>query len=436
MRILAIDGGYFSLDWYLRCLDDGHEVKVYCPDNPKTALIGKGLVERVSDWRDWIRWCDFCFLPDNVKWMAQLEPWKRAGVPIIGHTTDLADWEIDRGVGMAMFKKHGVDIPPYKTFKNYPDAIAYVKKENRPFASKPIGDCPDKNMSYVAKTPADLVFMLEKWHKAGKRMEFILQELVTGVEMAVGGWIGPGGFSEGWCENWEFKKMMPGDLGMQTGEMGTVLRVVKQSKLADKVLKPFEETLVKMGACGYVDINCIIDDAGNPWPLEFTMRFGWPLYNIQQALIDGDHAEWLAALADGQDLKPWKMDLTAAGVLMAIPDFPFSHISRKEVCGVPVYGLTPKLMENVHPCEMMLGTAPQDQDGKIVTSPCLVTAGDYVLVASGTGGSVRQATTMAYRILKTLKVPNSPMYRTDIGARLKKQLPMIQSRGYATGLEY
>lgn len=436
MKILCIDHGAFALDFLMRCLHDGHQVKWYVPDNAKTQLIGKGLVERVADWRPWARWADMIFMPDNTKYLSQLEPYRREGTPIIGPTIASAALELDRAEAMKVFTDHDIPVPPYKEFSNYEDAIAHVVKTGKPYASKPLGDEPDKNMSYVAKTPADMIYMLQRWKKNGKRMRFILQDLVTGVEAAVGAWIGPHGFNQGWCENFEFKRMMAGECGPQTGEMGTVLRVVRNSKLAAKVLAPIEDYLVSLGHVGYVDVNCIISDDGTPWPLEFTMRPGWPTFNIQQALIDGDHAEWLAALADGHDLRPFKMDTVAAGVLMAIPDFPYSHITRKEVCGIPVYGLTDKLMENVHPCEMMMGTAPQDQDGKVVTGPCLVTAGDYVLVASGTGGTVRQATTMAYRTLKTLKVPNSPMYRTDIGARLKKQLPMIQQSGYATGLEY
>jgi hypothetical protein len=91
--------------------------------------------------------------------------------------------------------------------------------------------------------------------------------------MAVSGWFGPAGWTVGWEENWEFKKLlMNGDLGVTTGEQGTVLRFVKKSKLADEVLLPLTPQLKKMGYCGNVDVNCIIDDHGCPWSLEFTMR--------------------------------------------------------------------------------------------------------------------------------------------------------------------
>jgi phosphoribosylamine--glycine ligase len=173
---------------------------------------------------------------------------------------------------METFEAHGIPVPDYREFSNFDQAIAYVKKEDRPFVSKPSGDA-DKALSYVAKSPADLVYMLERWKKSSKlKPPFILQEKIDGIEMAVGGWLGPHGFNKGWLENFEFKKLCNGDLGCATGEQGTVLRYVAKSKLAKQVLAPFADTLVDAGYTGYVDVNCIIDESGQPWPLEFTMR--------------------------------------------------------------------------------------------------------------------------------------------------------------------
>jgi hypothetical protein len=35
-------------------------------------------------------------------------------------------------------------------------------------------------------------------------------------------------------------------------------------------------------------------------------------------------------------------------------------------------------------------------------------------------------------VVDKISFPNSPMYRTDIGARLEDQLPLLQKHGYAT----
>lgn len=436
MRILVIDPQAASLDWTIRCQQDGHKVKWCVKTDPKVAKVGAGIVERVDDLYEWIKWPDMVFFSDNTYYMQYGDVWRNAGVPVIGPSQEMVQWELDRDVGMKVLKQAGVAVPPTKEFNDYDTAIAFVKKTMLRYVSKPSGSA-DKALSYCAKSPADMVYMLERWKKLNKlKGPFILQEFVSGIEMAVGGWFGPSGFNCGFCENWEFKKLMNDDKGVATGEQGTVLRYVKNSSLANKVLKPVEDQLARAGYVGYIDVNCIIDEEGTPQPLEFTVRPGWPTFNIQQALHTGDHAEWLLKLSEGTDAKNFVLDTIACGVVLSIPDYPYSHLTRKEVNGTPLYGVTPKNRPQIHPCEMMQGEAPVEVDGKIVSQPCLVTAGDYVLVASGTGETVTQAKKAAYAILDELSLPNSPMYRTDIGNRLKKQLPRLQSMGLATGMSY
>ena len=438
MRLLIIDTfGESVLDWALRCKADSHQVKWFISD--QKAMAGRGLIERVPDWRPWMVWADIVFLPDNLKYLRELDFWRAKGVKIIGPSVEGAAWELNRTLGMKVLEKHGIQCPAYKEFNNYDQAIAYVKREDRAFVSKPCGEETDKALSYVAKSPADLIYMLERWKKSSKlNGSFILQERIDGVcEMGVGGWFGPGGFNQGWEENWEHKKMMPGDLGVNTGEMGTVMRFVRKSKLAKLMLEPMADALEKMGYIGCVDVNCIIDKEGQAWPLEFTMRPGWPAFLIQQSLHKGDHLEWLYDLAEGRDARCIQYDKIAVGVVMALPDFPYSRATKKETHGVPLYGLKPSIMDDIHPCQVMMGTAPVERGGKIVTEPMMVTAGDYVLVATGTGETVRLARDKAYRVLNNLKsTPSSPFWRIDIGRKMAKELEAIQPMGYATGMVF
>ena len=436
MRLLIIDPQGAGLDLAVRAQRDGHKVKMFIRQTEKTKHIGRGLVEIVDNWQAHVGWADLIFNTDNTLYLTQLQPYKTLGFPIVGACVKSAEWELDRDVGMKVLKKHGIATPPSKEFTDYDSAIAYVKKELKRFVSKPSGD-DNKALSYCAKSPADMVYMLERWKKLGAiKSPFILQEFIPGVEMAVGGWFGPHGFNAGWCENWEFKKLMDGDMGVATGEQGTVVRYTARSKLARKVLEPLTDALAAMDYCGYVDVNCIIDEKGTPWPLEFTMRPGWPTFNIQQELHEGDCVEWMLQLSQGKDARCFVMDTISIGVVLSIPDYPYSHLTRKEVIGSPIYGLTPQLERHTHYCEIMQGEAPADQDGKIVKQTLPVTAGDYVLVMSATGATVYDAKTTAYRRLKRLSLPNSPMYRTDIGDRLSKQLPLIQAQGYATGMAF
>lgn len=428
------------LDLALRAQANGHDTRyaLSCYDQHKCP-VGRGLVERESNWRSSIRWADLVVCGGNDYCQAEFDRWREVGVPIIGSTVAAASLESDRDLGMAAFKRAGVTVAPFRSFSNYDAAIAYVKKQDRAFVSKPSGHCDDKAMSYVAKSPADLVYMLERWKRAGKRMgeEFILQEKIEGVEFAVGAWFGPNGFVREFEENFEFKKLMAGNLGPNTGEMGTVSRWVAKSKLADKVLLPLEPMLERMGFVGCVDVSVIVDENGTPWPLEFTTRGGWPALNLETAMFDCDLVEFFAGLARGKPPgRIHRMDEIVVGVVLALPDFPYSHATRKEVIGIPIYGLDNKIMPHFHPAQVMASEAPQQTAAGIVNGPCWASAGDYVAIITGTGGSVQEARRRAYGAIKRVEMPASPFYRIDIGQRLKSAIPVLNKHGFAVDMRF
>jgi phosphoribosylamine---glycine ligase len=444
MRLLCIDPAGAGLDICWRAKRAGHEARLFMRRTPKTEFIGKGMVDvrfsdRASLWEN-MKWADLIFLADNTRWLQEVDRFRQEfpQKAIVGPSAEAAAWELDRDVGMKMFRRHGIDVAPCREFDDYDEAIRYVIKRDTRLVSKPSGDA-DKALSYCAKSPADMVYMLQRWKKNGKlkKAPFILQDFTEGVEMAVGGWFGPHGFSEGWCENFEFKKLMNGDLGVATGEQGTVLAYVRKSKLADTVLRGLTAALHKVGYVGYIDVNCIIDVKGKPWPLEFTMRPGWPTFNIQQHLHQKMECPitWMYDLFRGEDSSVFILDMPAVGVVLSIPDYPYSHITRKEVVGTPVYGITEGDWHWLSPCEMMLAPYPDQKNPSAdIVGPA--TAGDYVCVVHGHNDTIQEARQKVYRRLKTLLVPNSPMYRTDIGLRLGKQLGDLQKHGYASKFRF
>lgn len=429
MRLLCVektpDG---LLDIAIRAQNAGHEVRYFLQAyDTRKSPVGRGLVERVPDWRPSIGWADLVVLGSNDLPMREIE--RRCndrGVPWIGGTENSARWETDRLLGMSIFKKAGIAVPPTREFTDYDAAIRHVESAGKPFYSKPCWDGADKALSCKTGVGEDPAFMLKKFKRRDGRPKgtFILQEHIAGVEMGVGCWFGPDGFTGEWEENWEFKRLCAGDLGPNTGEMGSVLRFTEKSKLADKVLKPVEDMLHRTGFIGNLDCNTIIDEDGEIWPLEWTARCGWPSTNIEQALIDGDFIEFLAALAVGKAPKVHRMDDIAVGIVLALPPFPGPVADYDSVVGIPVYGITPSIEERLHFAEMQGGDdAP-------------MSAGDYLLIATGTGKNVTDARNQANRILGRLKIPASPFWRQDIGLRLRRDLDALHAHGYAVGVEY
>jgi len=446
MRILCLDTSSNCLDWLMRCQDAGHKCLWY--DKPRKdggeRNAGVGIVPKIRDFREiqrkWLDWADLIYLPDNTCWMDMLEPYRQQGYPIFNGGCAAAEMELDRQKGQDLMKQHGIPIMESVSFNDYDAAIAYVKKHPEMLVSKPSGDA-NKALSYVANNAGDMVYMLQRWKKredlraAAKSEGFILQEKKIGIEMAVGGWYGPGGWSRWLYENWENKKLMNGDLGVATGEMGTLTRPVLRSKLAERVLYPIEPYLKEIGYVGYIDNNCIIDDKGEPWPMEWTARDGWPLRHNVIAQMKGDPAQWMIDLLHGRDSIHFNENEVCISIVVAIPDFPYSKLTNKEVSGIPVYNAADD-PEHIHPSEIMMGECPIEIDGKVVDMPHWVTSGDYVMIVTGTGSTISGARKSAYTAVKKVKIPNSPFYRTDIGqGRMVKQLPKLLSMGYAKGLE-
>lgn len=429
MKILLIDKGGYFLDFALRCIAAGHEVRWWLgrfkngDRNPQGD--GMGIV-KVPDWHSSMKWADLVLLPDNSTMLEELRAWRKRGFPIFGPEEETAEWEMNRGKGMQILEEVGIQTIPSVTFKRIAEAKAYLMQNPRRFVSKLNDDNDTKAMSYVSKSPRDMLFMLEKWEKLGSMgCEFVFQEFIPGVEVAIGGWFGRAGFTSHFLENFEHKKLMTGDVGVNTGEMGTVLRYTEDSPLAETFLRPLEGHLYRAGFTGYIDVALMIGKDGKAWPLEFTTRPGWPLFEIQQALHP-EPVEWMKDLLEGKDsFKPSKE--VAVGVCVMMPDFPFCATPKKEKFGYPLYGEEKIPRRYFHPSQVMMGEAPSDNLRK---EPCLVTAGECVATISGTGRTLEAAQAKAYKHVKMLELPNSPMYRVDIGDRVPEAVEEISHHGW------
>lgn len=421
----------------MRCVDAGHDVRLWVKprDGEKRNPIGDGYVTKCPDWRTHMGWADLIVLSDNANLMDEMEVYHKKGYPIFGPNKAGAAIELDRQLGQDLFKKVGMKTMPSVGFSDYDTAKKHVEKTMERFVSKPNGDV-DKALSYVSKSPRDMIGMLDRWKVENPQSQgFILQPFVRGIEMAIGGWFGKNGWSQWYLENIEHKKHLPGDTGVNTGEQGTVLRYVKESKLVDKLLTPLTSYLHSINFRGYFDMAAIIDEDGTPWPLEATSRPGWPCFIIQCALHLGDPAQWMLDLLHGEDTLE-VLDETAVGVVVSIPDYPFTQYTKRNCTGYPIYNTERVVLDDIHFCEVMAGEVPDEEGDKIVYKKGPVTCGDYVLVATGTDFDIHGAQKRAKRALKTIEIPNSPGWRDDIGEKLERDLPVLQDLGYALEWHY
>lgn len=442
MRVLLIDSDRCGLDFAYRCVESGHEVRWYNHDKEGNDFRdGEGFpgIQRINDWKSNMKWArdGLVWVSSNANFLKELDDWKKHGYPVFAPSFESASLEINRNKGMALLEKMGLLVPTYHTFKSLKEAENFARKSDQAYVFKTMGDNEDKSLSYVAKTPADLVGRIQRWIKLGLNIKgpCMLQEKIDGYEMGVSCWFGPEGpLSDKWNVNFEHKKLMPGNYGPNTGEMGTVIQYCEKEKMADDLFTPeLIRYLRKIGHLGDVDLNCIIEKgSGNIYPLEFTCRPGWPYDWIASDLHKGDPVQWMKDLLVGEDTLKVSYDV-AIGEVVAIPPFPRDDCDESECMGLPIE--CPDNWHGIHPVCVMLEKGPDMQGDKVVDREIYKTSGNYVLVAVGTGDTVKSAKKQVDKLVKKINISNM-MIRNDIGDDLEKSLPELHKLGFAECMEY
>lgn len=439
MKVLIInmDSVGEGLAFAIRCQRAGHTVRLWlCPDCNATTGEGFKGIERIANWVTSMLWADLVVPTGNHDFMKKLDMFRVRGVCVFGPSAASSNLEIKRIDGMKLMEKVGIECPEYQQFNSLSEAEAHVRKTEERFVFKTLGDEEDKSLSYCAKSPADMIARLQRWQKLklNPKGPVMLQKFIPGVEIGVSRWMGSEGFIAKYNENFEHKKCLSGNYGPNCGEAGTVQKYVDASALGDEVLAPLEDELVKLGHLGDVDINCIVDEEGQAWPLEFTCRLGWPAANIMWACHKGDPAQWMLDACEGKDT----LEVTTAhacGVVLAMPDYPYSKLTKAETDGVPIYGVTDKVRKFIAPQSVKMQKMPDMEGEKFVERNIWATTGDYIGVVTGTGKSVSQACERAYAVVEEIHIPDM-ICRDDIGEKLEDEIPKLQKLGYAAEFEY
>lgn len=435
-KILIIDTDGVGLSFGWRCVQAGHEVKWFLANKPSISKeTGSGFrgMTKVPNWVPHVMWADLIFPVSNDMFVERLDFFRKRGAKVFGPTAASAALEIKRAEGMEVLEAAGIETAPYKTFKSVLDARKHVEKTGERFVFKTLGDNEDKALTYVSKHAADMLNWMDGLKKEPEG-DVMLQTFIDGIEMGVSRFMGRDGWVGQWNESFEHKKLMAGNYGPNTGEMGTVAAFTKESKLGEETLGKLEKVLLDRGHTGDTALGFIIDADGKPWPTEWTCRFGWPIENMMLGATEGDPAQWMIDALNGKDTTSFKEDIGCCLVL-AHKDFPHGQATKAEVSGSPIYGVTKGNRKHLHPQNVKLDVAFDMDKGKLTRRPIWASSGDYLLVITGFGDSVRQATGRAYKTAKQLHVSN-PILRDDIGEDLKHQLPTLHGLGYAKHFDY
>lgn len=435
MRILGIGETCDLGEMYFRLAAAGHEVHVFIENADAHDVFG-GMLARVDDWRlelPWIRQAGAqgiivfeCALKGELQ-----DELRRDGHRVIGGSAYGDRLEGDREFGQQVLRDLGLKTARSHRFTAAASAIDFVRANPARYVLKYNGAGSERTRNFVGDMDdgADIIALLDvrrEREAPDAPPDFVLMEHLRGVEVGVGAFFDGEHFLRPACLDWEHKRFFPGDLGELTGEMGTIVTYRGTDTIFEATLARMADNLRAGGYCGYINLNLIANDQGL-WPLEFTSRFGDPGYAICEAL----HLEsWDSIFLNMLD-RTTRILATragyAAGIVLTVPPFPYSHGYAELSKGLPVCfrdAMTSVQRKHLHLCEV---ASVRQQ---------LVTSGmcGCIGIATGAGDSIEAARQEAVALAEQVVVPNL-RYRKDIGRKLvESDFQTLRELGYLPAL--
>jgi phosphoribosylamine--glycine ligase len=404
----------------LRLAAEGHDVDLWIkvPDAPN---LYQGILPRVKDWKQGIS-KDTILVFDMSGFGKEVDEYKAKGFRVIGGSKIADEMELDRGFGLAIAENHGIAVPPSQEFNDFAAAKEFLAEKGDEgdggWVFKP-NDNKEDIPTFVATSTEQMVAMLEHYETLWKGdASFVLQQVVEGTEVSSEVWCVEGVIIPGSYNNTlEQKKLMPGDLGPNTGCMGSTVRFGLCPRIYDEVFKKLQPWLKAQKFTGPLDINCIVADDETPYMLEWTPRFG---YSAIYAFAEGLNmplGEFFEAIASGEIPTLDPLEEWLGALRLTMPPYPHCEDVSQDK-GVPLLGLE---LDDEHtwPLDVMLN------EGRLVCS------GANAIIAEVTGHSddLSDLWSDIYGRTKMLQIPEV-QYRTDNYVDVQRRVDELEALDY------
>lgn len=424
MKILIISGWGGGTALGDRLVREGHQVKMYIkPHKGEASHVGDGFIEKVKSIEEARAWADFFIFDDGQ--LGKISEALKKDKKIVWGGSDWSDEiELDRGKGQKTLKEIGMTVSPSHEFSNLDQGIAFVQAHPGRYVVKPSGPVQDeKALTYCGKEEdgSDLIVTLqqykEKW--SGKITKFELQEFQEGIEVGISGFFTGKEFVDPIEISFEHKKLMPGNIGPASGEMGTSMVWMGKRKIYRESIGRMVKLLAQNNYTGYIDINCIATEK-ILYPLEFTTRFGYPTIHLKMETIKGNMGQWMYKVAKGERVNFPISAPYSICVVVATPPYPFD---------------APDLFKKYGEGQQVIFSAKDKQGiwpGEIVREKgewFISGSGGFSVICTGSGKSIEECQKMAYKRVESFTIPNS-FWRNDIGAKTEEQLKTLNRWGW------
>lgn len=335
---------------------------------------------------------------------------RQANIKTWGPTQYCAQLEGSKAFAKDFMKKVGIPTAFYDVFTDIDTAKQFVRTKGTPIVIKADGLAAGKGVIVAmneieAFDAIDDMLSSNKFGEAGSRV--VIEEFLSGEEasficMIDGDNILPMATSQ------DHKRIFEGDTGANTGGMGAyspapVVTPDVHTKVIERVIRPVVDEMKANGTpyTGFLYAGLMINEAGDPYVIEFNCRFGDPetqpiMMRLQSSLVD-----LILAGLDGNlpSEAKWTDDV-ALGIVLASHGYPESSSSGDVISGLDATLEHTKIFH--------AGT--KEQNGKIVTN------GGRVLCITALGANINTAQKLALAGCEAISFEGM-QYRRDIGWR-------------------
>lgn len=349
--------------------------------------------------------------PDDPLVLGAVDALNKVGVPCFGPDKKAAIIEGSKVFSKNLMKKYNIPTAEYEVFCDKETALKYLDNAPIPTVIKADGLALGKGV-IIAETREDakaaVTSMMEDKIFGDSGSNIVIEEFLTGPEVSVLS------FTDGktvvpMISSMDHKRALDGDMGLNTGGMGTIAPNPYYTEDIAKVCMEtiFLPTINAMNSEGRTFKGCLyfglmLTEKG-PKVIEYNCRFGDPETQVVLPLLESDLLTVMQSVTNGTlDTCEVKFsDKSAACVVMASNGYPQKYESGFEL------NIDNSVKDSVYVAGAKL------DDG------VLKTAGGRVLGVTAIGEDLKTAINNAYSKVDKVKFGNA-FYRKDIGAKALK----------------
>ncbi len=337
-------------------------------------------------------------------------------VLVFGPDKHAAQLEGSKSFAKNILKKHKIPTASFENFSSRDKAIDFISRQTKfPIVIKASGLAQGKGVIIAAnqdeaKSAVDDIMLNKVFGESGR--EIVIEEFLEGFELSLHVIMNENSykilpFSQ------DHKQVFDDDKGPNTGGMGAFAPCPLashdlQNKITSKILEPLFAAFKyeNINYRGVLYIGLMICD-GEPFVLEFNVRFGDPETQVLLPLLDFDFLDLiLASLSGNLDKTGFALkNKFAIGITCAAKGYPGDYEKGKTIRGL-------ESIKDAENDEILVFQAGVKINEKNET----ITNGGRVLTFTALGNTLKDAGENAYENIKKIGFENMH-FRRDIGKR-------------------